>query len=65
MNNVMIGGIGAMRYKGLPVEIRPASKTSKKFIVWDLKTNQIFANEKFSNIDEAKQFIKENGLKLK
>ena len=29
-----------LNYKGLKVEIRPASATSSKFIIWDLKTNQ-------------------------
>ena len=29
-------------YKGLRVEIRPASGRSKKFVVWDLKTSQVF-----------------------
>lgn len=51
-------------YKGVKVQIRPASKTSKKYIVWDLKTDQIFANEKFNSIDDAKAFVKENKMKL-
>jgi len=45
------------------VQIRPASKTSKKFVVWSLKIDQIFANEKFDSISEAKKFIKQNKLK--
>ena len=56
---------GQTMYKGLEVEIRPASKYSKKFIVWDLETNQIFANEKFDSKDEAKKFIEQNKMKLK
>lgn len=52
------------RYKDTKVEIRPASKTSKKFIVWDVKSNQIFANEKFDSIDDAKEFIEQNKMIL-
>ena len=44
-------------YKGLRVEIRPASSSSSKFIIWDLKTNQKFANEKFDSFEEAKHFV--------
>ncbi len=51
-------------YKGLKVEIRPASKSSSKFIVWDIKTDQKFANESFDSINEAKKFIKDNGMIL-
>lgn len=51
-------------YKGLKVEIRPASKNSTMFIVWDVKTNQKFANEKFSSIEEARQFIEDNEMIL-
>jgi hypothetical protein len=56
---------GKTMYEGLEVEIRPASKYSKKFIVWDIETNQIFANEKFDSQEEAKKFIKQNKMKLK
>lgn len=52
------------RYKGLRVEIRPASKASKKFIVWDLKMDQIFANEKFDTVAKAKQFVDVNEMIL-
>lgn len=45
------------------VEIRKASRYSKKYIVWDTDINQIFANEKFDSVEEASQFIKDNGLK--
>jgi hypothetical protein len=53
-----------LNYKGLKVEIRPASKTSTKFIVWDVKTDQIFANEKFDSVEDAKQFVDENEMIL-
>ena len=39
-------------YSGLKVEIRPASKTSTKFIVWDVLNEQIFANEEEDDDDE-------------
>lgn len=51
-------------YKGLKVDIVPASKYSNKFIIWDMRTNQKFANEKFNTIDEAKQFIIDNEMIL-
>ena len=51
-------------YKGLRVEIRPASKGSTKFIVWDLKTDQKFANERFDSIAEAKEFVEDNDMTL-
>lgn len=51
-------------YKGLRVEIRPASSGSSKFIVWDLKTDQKFANERFDSIEEAKEFISDNEMTL-
>jgi len=54
----------AIHYKGLRVEIRPASKSSNKFIVWDLKTDQIFANEKFDSIDQTKHFVEANEMVL-
>lgn len=57
--------ISGSNYSGRSVEIRPASASSKKFIVWDTKTNQIFANEKFDSYSEAVQFIRQNKLKLK
>lgn len=53
-----------LNYKGLKVEIRPASKTSLMFIVWDIKTDQKFANEKFSSIAEAQRFIEDNEMIL-
>jgi hypothetical protein len=53
-----------LNYKGLKVEIRPASKTSTKFVVWDIKTDQIFANEKFDSVADAKQFVDENEMIL-
>jgi hypothetical protein len=53
-----------MNYKGLRVEIRPASKNSNKFIVWDLKTDQIFANEKFDSVADAKRFVDTNEMIL-
>jgi hypothetical protein len=53
-----------LNYKGLKVEIRPFSKTSSKFIVWDFSKGQPFANERFDSIDAAKKFISENGMEL-
>lgn len=53
-----------MNYKGLRVEIRPASKNSNKFIVWDLKTDQIFAHEKFDSVADAKRFVDTNEMIL-
>lgn len=57
--------ISGSNYSGRSVEIRPASASSKKFIVWDTKTNQIFANEKFDNYSEAVDFVKQNKLVLR
>ena len=51
-----------LNYKGLNVEIRPFSNGSSKFIVWDVKTDQKFANEKFDTIEETKQFILDNEM---
>lgn len=53
-----------LNYKGLRVEIRKASAGSKKFIVWDVTKDQIFANEKFDSISQAKRFIEENEMIL-
>ncbi len=53
-----------LNYKGVKVEIRSFSKASSKFIIWDVKTNQKFSNEKFENVDEAKQFIQDNEMVL-
>jgi hypothetical protein len=53
-----------LNYKGKKVEIRPASKTSSKFIVWDVNSNQVFANEKFDSIKDANSFIDENEMVL-
>jgi hypothetical protein len=55
---------GQTRYEGLKVSIRPASKTSKKFVVWDESRDMIFANEKFSSEAEAKDFIDQNRMEL-
>jgi hypothetical protein len=51
-------------YSGKKVEIRPASKSSSKFIVWDVATDQKFANEKFDSIEDAESFIEENDMVL-
>jgi hypothetical protein len=51
-------------YKGLKVEIRPVSATSSKFIIWDLRSGQKFANEKFDSIEEAKHFVDANEMVL-
>lgn len=53
-----------LNYKGLKVEIRPASATSSKFIIWDIKSGQKFANEKFDSIEEAKHFVDTNEMVL-
>lgn len=53
-----------LNYKGLKVEIRPASATSSKFIIWDIKSSQKFANEKFDSIEEAKHFVNTNEMVL-
>jgi hypothetical protein len=53
-----------LNHKGRKVDIRPASKNSAKFIVWDLKSDQKFANEKFDSIQEAKDFIDDNEMIL-
>lgn len=50
--------------KGLKVEIRKASPRSKKFIVWDVKTDQKFANETFVSKKVAKDFIDDNAMVL-
>lgn len=51
-------------YAGLKVEIRPFSKSSSKFIVWDVVTDQKFANEKFDSVEDAEAFIEENEMEL-
>lgn len=51
-------------YKGLKVEIRPASAISSKYIIWDLKSDQKFANEKFDTVEQAKEFVDENEMFL-
>lgn len=50
--------------KNREVEIRSASLKSKKFIVWDIKSDRIFANEKFISIEETKDFIIQNKMFL-
>jgi hypothetical protein len=51
-------------YKGLKVEIRPLSKGSSKFIIWDIVSEQKFANERFDSVNEARKFINQNGMVL-
>lgn len=53
-----------LNYKGLKVEIRPFSKTSTKFIVWDISKSQTFSNDRFDSVDEAKRFITQNEMDL-
>ena len=60
----MADGGEIINYRGVKVEIRPASKNSNKFIVWDLKSDQIFANEKFDSVADAKLFIEGNKMIL-
>lgn len=50
--------------KGGKVEIRPASKYSKKYIVFDKESQMPWANEKFSSIKEAEDFIKQNNIQM-
>lgn len=52
------------QYEGLEVEIRKASPSSKMFVVWDIKKDQSFANEKFKTEDSAKKFAEQNGMKV-
>lgn len=53
-----------LNYKGLKVEIRPASKTAKRFMVWDVSKAESFSNDRFDSVDEAKRFIAENEMEL-
>lgn len=53
-----------LNYKGLKVEIRPVSKTSKRCMVWDISKGQPFSNDRFDSVDEAKRFITENEMEL-
>ena len=53
-----------LNYKGLKVEIRPFSKTSTKFMVWDISKSQTFSNDRFDSVDEAKAFITQNQMEL-
>jgi len=53
-----------VNYKGLKVEIRPVSKTSKRFMVWDISKAQAFSNDRFDSVEEAKSFITENEMEL-
>jgi len=46
------------------VEIRKASKHSKKWVVWNLDLDQRFANEKFDSKADAMRFIHQNNLKV-
>lgn len=50
-----------MNYSGRKVEIRPKGK---KYIVWDVDSDQIFANEYFKTIESAKRFTQQNKMKL-
>ena len=52
------------KYAGVKVAIRPYSANSTAFIIWDIKLNQRFANEKFKDLKEANEFIKENRMTL-
>lgn len=51
-------------YTGHKVEIRPYSKSSFKFIVWDIMTDQKFSNDKFNSYQDAKDFVDENKMTL-
>lgn len=55
---------GSCYDKGRKVRIQPKSENSKLFIVWDLKSNQIFANEYFKSIEAAKHFVNLNQMDL-
>jgi len=52
------------KYKGRYVEIRPFSKHSKYFVVWDIAADMVFANEKFKSVSEAHQFVEANEMVL-
>ncbi|MFK5855762.1 MAG: AAA family ATPase [Bacteroidota bacterium] len=51
-------------YAGMKVAIRPYSANSTGFIIWDMKSNKRFANEKFKDIEDAEEFIKKNKMTL-
>ncbi|MCF8284670.1 MAG: DNA repair protein RadA [Sphingobacteriales bacterium] len=53
-----------LNYKGLKVEIRPVSKTSKRFMVWDVSKVQPFSNDRFDSVEKAEKFISENEMEL-
>ena len=52
------------RTSQIKVEIRKASKHSKKWVVWNLDLDQGFANEKFDSKADAMRFINQNNLKV-
>ena len=58
-NSYYNNGIQFLHYANRSVDIRPKGK---KFIVWDMETDQIFANELFNTIAEAEQFIADNKM---
>ncbi|MDA3910967.1 MAG: AAA family ATPase [Bacteroidales bacterium] len=60
-----INSIKQTNYKGKKVRIQPATKNGKVYIVWDIDTNQKFANENFNTISEAKKFVADNKMDLK
>ena len=49
-----------LHYIGMLVDLRPAS--GKSYIVWDLNTNQKFANENFKSVQEAIDFCHQNRM---
>jgi ppGpp synthetase/RelA/SpoT-type nucleotidyltranferase len=54
----------AAKKKPIEVSIMSKSPSSKKFIVWNNKLEQIWANETFDTIAEASKFALQNGLKI-
>jgi hypothetical protein len=51
-------------YKGRKVEIIPLDINPNQFIIWDIKYNQKFANEKFYGYESAKKFVDDNKMIL-
>lgn len=51
-------------YEGRHVEVRPKGKRSTKFIIWDVKSDQIFANETFDSRKDGEDFVVENKMVL-
>lgn len=57
-------GAKIYNYEGRHVEVRPRGKRSTKFIVWDVLSDQIFANETFDSKKDAENFVALNKMVL-